>query len=155
MIDESWYERPLGVRERTSAGGVVARLDGGQVQIALVCEAPFNDYILPKGRLETDESIEEAARREIAEESGIADLRLVGYLGCRQRLSYDKRSWIITHYYLFLTEQVDGQPTDTEHDYRLAWFPIEALPPMFWPEQRELIESNRTTIERAVRAAEG
>ncbi|MGQ9552954.1 MAG: NUDIX domain-containing protein [Anaerolineae bacterium] len=151
MIDESWYRRPPDTPGRISAGGVVTRLAGGQVQIALVCELPFAEYILPKGRLEPGESIEEAARREIAEEAGLADLRLVAYLGSRQRLSYDKRSWITAHYYLFVTEQVDGRPTDTEHDYRLAWFPIEALPPMFWPEQRELIESNRERIVASVR----
>ena len=155
VIDDSWYHRPDGVRVRTSAGGVVARVSGGRVLIGLVQEGEFPDYILPKGRLEPGEGIEAAALREIGEEAGLHDLRLLCPLGVRERLSFDKRWWIATHYFLFLTTEEDGHPTDVEHAYRLEWFPLEALPSMFWPEQRELVETHRRAIVRTVTGAAG
>ncbi len=71
---------------------------------------------------------------------------MIGPLGTRERLSYNKARWITTHYFLFLTAQVDGMPTDTKHHYGLVWYPIDALPPLFWPEQQALIATNRDTI---------
>jgi len=149
MIDSSWYTRPGGVPQRTSAGGVIARAEGSKVLIGLVRENDFDDYILPKGRLEPGEYVEAAAIREIGEEAGITDLRLVCPLGVRERLSFDRRWWIVTHYFLFLTSQAVGAPTDRDHVYRLEWFPLSDLPRFFWPEQGELVASARGIIEAA------
>ena len=146
MIDESWYKRPPGVSDRTSAGGIVARIEDGRIYVALVGELGLTERVLPKGGVEPGESLEEAACREIEEEAGLSSLELIEELGVRERLSYDKVCWITTYYFLFVTEQVEGTPTDVEHHYELAWHPIGALPAIFWPEQRELIETNRDEI---------
>ena len=146
MIDESWYKRPPGVSDRTSAGGIVARIEDGRIYVALVGELGLTERVLPKGGVEPGESLEETARREIEEEAGLSSLELIEELGVRERLSYDKVCWITTYYFLFVTEQVEGTPTDVEHHYELAWHPIGALPAIFWSEQRELIETNRDEI---------
>ncbi|NPV07847.1 MAG: NUDIX domain-containing protein [Anaerolineae bacterium] len=116
--------------------------------VALVKEGDFPGFILPKGRLEPGEACEEAARREIAEESGLEDLRLLGYLGTRERLSFDRRWWIITRYYLYLTSQTGGEPSDASHDYVLRWFPLDDLPDFTWPEQHQLLQTSHETIRR-------
>ena len=150
-IDESWYQRPKGVETRTSAGGVVARLDAGRVLIAFAVEQQFNDaYVLPKGHVDPGETTEEAARREIAEEVGVTDLQLVTTLGVLDRLSYDKSEWKKTHYYLFATRQVHATPTDKLFHHKMAWFPLDELPTMIWPEQRSLLEVNRKNIEHLI-----
>jgi 8-oxo-dGTP pyrophosphatase MutT (NUDIX family) len=156
MIDESWYKRPPGVSDRTSAGGIVARIADGQIYVALVgelglTELGLTERVLPKGGVEPGESLEVAARREIEEEAGLSSLELIEKLGIRARLSYDRVCWITTHYFLFVTEQVEGTPTDVEHHYELAWHPIGDLPAIFWPEQRELIETNRDKIVRLIK----
>jgi ADP-ribose pyrophosphatase YjhB (NUDIX family) len=139
LIDESWYVRPQHIRESVSAGGIVARLEAGRVWVALVREGDFPEYLLPKGRVELGESIEAAARREIEEEAGLSDLKLVDYLGQRQRLNYRRDRWITVHYFLFQTNQREAAPTDPDHVYTCEWFPLDALPAFFWPEQRGLV----------------
>ena len=150
MIDESWYTRPEGVPDRTSAGGVVVRLEAYRLLVALVGgEGARKGYILPKGGVEPGESLEEAARREIEEEAGLSRLTLLTRLGTLERLNWARTCWTTVHYFLFSTEQVEGRPTDEEYDYRLEWFPLDALPDLFWPEQRRLIEENREAIKSA------
>lgn len=148
QIDESWYICPSKAALRTSAGGVIVRIEKGKARIALVEEQPFGIYILPKGGVEKGEDLEKAARREIEEEAGLSDLQLVEYLGTRGHLAFDKQKWITTHFFLFTTAQKVGKPTDPEHAYTCEWFPIDGLPEMLWPDQRELIESCRERIER-------
>jgi ADP-ribose pyrophosphatase YjhB (NUDIX family) len=151
VIDASWYRRPPGIRERVSAGGVVVRERDGRVEIALAREGDHTQYVLPKGKVEAGETPEAGARREVAEEAGITDLALLADLGTRGRLTFNKRAWVTVHYFLFLAEGEAGPPADRKHPHPAAWFPIDALPPMFWPEQRELVESNRTRIAELVR----
>jgi 8-oxo-dGTP pyrophosphatase MutT (NUDIX family) len=153
-IDESWYVRPAsGIKERTSAGGIIVRWDAEQKKIYLALttgEASKDDpsqesvaYILPKGGVDPGESVEEAARREIAEEAGFFALTQIAALGSRSRLSWDKRRWITTHYFLYTTEETNPQPTDPNYAYVTHWFDITvgdaSLPPIFWPEQKALI----------------
>jgi ADP-ribose pyrophosphatase YjhB (NUDIX family) len=148
MIDSTWYQRPKGVHKRISAGGIVIRLDDGRPLIALVQEGDFNDYILPKGGVKRGETPEAAARREIAEESGIFDLTLLADLGTRERLSFNRKAWIVTHYFLYRTSQTIATPTDRHRVYRCAWFPLHDLPAFFWPDQKALIDENLEDILR-------
>ena len=150
QIDQSWYSKPAGIAEHVSCGGVVARIENSRILIALLLEDNFKNHVLPKGHLEKGETLEQAAIREIAEESGLTDLTLLRELGVRERLDLEKRSWKKTHYYLFRTSQISGPINDAHHTYVLEWFPLAALPHMFWPEQQELIESNRAAITQAL-----
>jgi 8-oxo-dGTP pyrophosphatase MutT (NUDIX family) len=141
LIDQTWYEKPAGIRERQSAGGVVIRYEFGQPLVALTREGPYSVYILPKGHIEPGETPELAARREIHEEAGLSRLELVRFLGIRSRLDFRKRFWVHVHYFLFKTTQIEGRPTDAKHGYTCEWFSLDALPEMFWPEQGELLAS--------------
>ena len=153
FVDASWYKRPPNTPGRTSAGGVVARLgEDDRVWVALTREPDWPLFILPKGGVEKGESLEAAARREIAEEVGLTDLHLLCKLGERERLDSERTRWITAHYFLFATRQVAGTPTDKAHHYQLSWAPIDALPSFVWPEQLELVQTHAPLIERQLRA---
>lgn len=149
-IDDSWYHRPPGVAAHDSAGAVVVRVDGDRILVALQREGPRRAYTLPKGHVEDGESFEEAARRETSEETGLRDLALLGPLGVRERLNFSRTSWKRTHYMLFLDTRETAPAVPGPAEFALEWFPIDALPEMFWPEQRELIEASREHIRGAV-----
>ena len=149
-IDESWYQRPEGMPERVSAGGVVARIAQGGILVALVEEKDVPGYVIPKGGQEPGESIEETALREIEEESGLVEVEKIADLAVLERQSEKKVLWSINHYALYITGQVSGTIKDTEHHTGMDWFPIDALPEMFWPDERRMIELNRKRIYELV-----
>lgn len=61
-------------RRVEAAGGVVVREAGAGagIEVAVVHRPRYDDWSLPKGKLEPGESFEEAALREIEEETGLA-----------------------------------------------------------------------------------
>ena len=54
-----------------AAGAVVWRLRRGKLEVVVVHRAKWNDWGLPKGKLEPGESLAECAVREVAEETGL------------------------------------------------------------------------------------
>lgn len=66
------------MKQYKSAGGAVIG-DGGT--IAMVMSENSGSWLFPKGHVEQGESDEEAARREIAEETGLTDLEYIDDLG--------------------------------------------------------------------------
>jgi 8-oxo-dGTP pyrophosphatase MutT (NUDIX family) len=53
-----------------AAGGVLWRRAGEQLEIAVIHRPRYDDWSLPKGKLDDGESFEQAAVREIEEETG-------------------------------------------------------------------------------------
>lgn len=149
-IDHTWYRKPARAVPQISAGGVVARAAESRVLIALVREGPFGAFVLPKGRVEQGETLEQAARREIEEEAGFSQLTLLDKLAVLERFDFSKTRWKAVHYFLFATLQVKASPTDPLRNYTVGWFPLDALPAMFWPEQKALIETRREHIAKLV-----
>ena len=59
-----------------AAGGVITReqaggADGGALEYLVIHRPRYDDWSLPKGKLEPGESLEDAARREVREETGL------------------------------------------------------------------------------------
>ena len=58
--------------EPTHAGGVVFKADGGETRYLLVrANSPAEEWVLPKGHIEPGETAEDAALREVREETGV------------------------------------------------------------------------------------
>jgi 8-oxo-dGTP diphosphatase len=59
-------------REVRAAGGIVLRpRPGGGVEVAVVHRPKYDDWTLPKGKLDPGETWEQAALREVEEETGL------------------------------------------------------------------------------------
>lgn len=75
-----------------SAGGLVCRSgDGGQLELVLVHRPAYDDWTFPKGKLHPGESEQEAALREVEEETGLRcqlerEVGLSSYRDARRRM---------------------------------------------------------------------
>lgn len=65
------------VKKEHSAGGVVFRMDAGQPLYLLIRDS-YQNWGFPKGHIERGEQPDEAARREVCEETGLAGLAIRG-----------------------------------------------------------------------------
>lgn len=146
IINESWYVRPPGALVRPGAGGLVCRWDGARWVFAATEEHGLAHVVLPKGGIDPGEDAEEAARREVAEETGLDELRLLGELGEVARLGFDKLHWKPMRFFVYVTTQTDGVPSDEDKDLSLRWLPLDDFPDLFWPEQNTLIRDNLPRI---------
>jgi 8-oxo-dGTP pyrophosphatase MutT (NUDIX family) len=110
-------------QRETSAGGVVFRReDGGHV--FLLIRDSYANWGFPKGHLEPGERAEDAALREVREETGLADLSLRGmiepidwYFRFRGRLIHK-----VCHFFLMETTQVETAPQRAEGITACQWF---------------------------------
>lgn len=76
--------------EILAAGGIVIDNKPGTPRVLLVHRPKYDDWSFPKGKLEPDETLEEAALREVREETGL-DCRIIRELGLT-RYRYRTRS---------------------------------------------------------------
>ena len=68
------------VREPTAGGVIYRRNKSGEVEILLIQDAK-NRWTIPKGHIEPGETAQQTAKREIGEEAGLKDVKVIGWLG--------------------------------------------------------------------------
>ncbi len=70
-MSKSGAESSAAVDTVQAAGGVVWRRRDDEIQVLLVHRPKYDDWSLPKGKLEPGESHQQAALREVREETGL------------------------------------------------------------------------------------
>lgn len=116
--------------EETSAGGLVVDRSGSEPRVALIGRLDRRGRLLwslPKGHLEAGESTQDAAVREVEEETGIRG-RVLAPLGTIDYwfVADDRRIHKTVHHYLL--EASGGELTDTDIEVdEVAWVPLVEL----------------------------
>jgi ADP-ribose pyrophosphatase YjhB (NUDIX family) len=112
-------------RVEKSAGGVVVR-KLGDTPHALIIRDPYRNWGLPKGHLEGGESSQEAALREVREETGLEDLRLGPELVTIDWYFRAKGMEIhkFTTFYLMYSESGEPVPEAGEGITACEWIPL-------------------------------
>lgn len=132
------------VKQARSAGGVVFRRDSGAARVLLL-KHTSGKWMLPKGTIESGETPEEVALREVREETGLSNVRIVADLG-EERYYFFWRSE--DSYYdktvrYFLLEFLGGEepaPQAEEGFVACEWVPPdEAMGRIKYKETREVV----------------
>jgi 8-oxo-dGTP diphosphatase len=156
--DEGGAKRTkLPVRDQVSAGGIVFKMDGPRVHVALISVGPQRRWQLPKGLVNKDEQPEIAALREAREEAGV-DSEIVQHietieywfagLDGGERVRFHKR----VHF--FLMRYLAGDTSN--HDWEVneaRWVPIEdAITELAFENEKRVATTARDLIAKNERA---
>ena len=137
-------------KRETSAGGVVFRCTGEGPRFLLIHDA-YHKWGFPKGHLDPGESAERAARREVREETGLADLVLHGHLGQIDWFFRFRGKLIhkFCDFYLFESPHGNPRPERGEGITDCRWLPGGAAVTTI------SYDNARTLLERAVETVPG
>lgn len=120
-----------------AAGALLWRRCSGGYEIAVIHRRRYDDWTLPKGKLQEGESWKQAALREVREETGYhADI--VGFAGA---IAYqtDSRPKVVRFWHM----TVRGEPTPNIDDEvaEVFWFaPKVALERLQYPLEKALLD---------------
>jgi 8-oxo-dGTP pyrophosphatase MutT (NUDIX family) len=122
-----------------AAGGVVRRRGpAGIWEIVVVHRPRYDDWSLPKGKLDPGETVAEAALREVEEETGLV-CRLLRPFGETTYLDRKGRSKAVWYWVM---EVLTGRFTPSEEVDAMRWLTIpESLDLLTYPRDRELLGS--------------
>lgn len=112
----------------TSAGVIVYRMNKTNKREYLIIRHQGGHWDMPKGKLEAGESIQQAALRELAEETGITEVTLDPdfQVSCFYDLRDSDDNEVHKTVFFFLGQIADDQPvilSDEHTDY--AWATVE------------------------------
>jgi len=124
-----------------SAGAIIYRIENGVPQYLLLHYAPAEEgkrgqWGFAKGHVEERETEEETARREIAEETGINDLKIIPGFKKSEKYFFrkvyglegearKKAPWVFKLVVFFLAETKTKEIKISEEHIGFAWLPIE------------------------------
>lgn len=116
--------------EETSAGGLVVRTSSGTTKAALIARHDRHGRLvwsLPKGHIEPGETPEDAAVREVREETGITG-RIVAPLGTIDFWFMADGTRVHKTVHHFILEAVGGELSDEDAEVvRVAWIPLDQV----------------------------
>jgi 8-oxo-dGTP diphosphatase len=123
--------------EVLAAGGVVVRDDG---RIAVIHRPRYDDWSLPKGKLDPGEGFEDGAVREVLEETGVRG-RIVGELEPTSYVDRKGRDKLVRWYRM----ELDGEPAEfapNDEVDELRWLtPEEAGALLSYDHDRGLVQA--------------
>jgi 8-oxo-dGTP pyrophosphatase MutT (NUDIX family) len=120
-----------------AAGGVVCREgSSGETEIVVVHRPAYDDWTLPKGKVDPDETPEECALREVKEETGFR-CELVRPLGCTAYVDRRGRNKVACYWVM---EVVNGKFRAGGEVDRMSWLPVaEAVKRLTYERDKALI----------------
>jgi len=143
------YEYP---RPAVTVDCVVFGLDGGDLKVLLIergVEPYAGSWALPGGFVAMDESLDDAARRELAEETGLTDVFLeqLYTFGAPGR---DPRGRVVSVAYYGLVNLADHQLRAATDARAAAWRPAAAAPALAF-DHAEILATARQRVRGKLR----
>jgi len=140
----------------TIGGGVII---GPSHKIAVV-NHNHTSWSLPKGHVDLDETLEQAAIREIEEETGLTKLNFIKKLGTYQRYRTglhtpeDKSELKTITLFLYTTSQTELKPIDPVHP-EARWVDVDEVSALLThPKDKVFFEQKKEEIKQYISSFE-
>ena len=114
---------------------VIFTIRSGALSVLLIeraAEPCRGQWALPGGFLQEGESLQDAAKRKLADETGVSDVFLE-QLYSFDRLGGGRAPIVVTYFALVDYARTRTRP---DSDWRPAWHPVRALPPVAFDNER-------------------
>ncbi|HVN23529.1 MAG TPA: NUDIX hydrolase [Syntrophorhabdales bacterium] len=122
-----------------AAGGIVWKDTPEGRKLAVIHRSRYDDWSLPKGKLKGDETWEEAAVREVKEETG-CEVRITGFAGSTSYQAKGKPKLVL---YFAMEAVNECLFTDTSEVKEVLWLsPEEALDKLDYEVERDLLSKS-------------
>jgi 8-oxo-dGTP diphosphatase len=119
-----------------AAGGLVVRRRGGVLELVVVHRPVQHDWSFPKGKLESGETFETAALREVREETGMS-CELLRFIGHTEYVDRKGRPKAVAYW---IMEATGGSFSPNEEVDELRWLSLdEASRMLSYPRDQELV----------------
>jgi 8-oxo-dGTP diphosphatase len=112
-----------GVPEIRAAGGIVHRRAGDATEVLVVHRPRYEDWSLPKGKVDPGETLEQTALREVEEETGVR-AKLGPHVGKNEYRDRHGRSKRVDWY---LMEPIDGDFEPNDEVDEIRWVPVDEV----------------------------
>jgi|APSaa5957512622_1039677.scaffolds.fasta_scaffold36511_2 bis(5'-nucleosidyl)-tetraphosphatase len=131
----------------TCAGGIIFIKEGENIFYLIIKGKATNWWSFPKGHLEENETIVQAAQREIYEETGLKDLR--SFPGFLETISFinHKNNKKHVHHLLFQTKLREIILSDEHIEYKWLKFE-EAYELIDHENQKRILKLAKETLEK-------
>lgn len=128
-----------------AAGGIVYRHNAaGRTEIACIYREARGDWTFPKGKLDEGESFEEAALREVVEETGM-HCRIERFVGTTNYTHRKGKPKIVAYYLMSILK---GEFAPNEEVDELVWLDLsEVRAHLTWDRDQELFDLATQTPE--------
>lgn len=116
------------IKMEFAAGGIIFRKKKNKIQIAFILD-PYGKWAFAKGHLHKNESLEEAARREVEEETGLKNLKIIRKLG-KMDFWFRRQSGTLVHkfvHYFLMQAPASAKfvPQVEEKIFKAKWVDLE------------------------------
>ena len=140
----------MSVKRVFSAGGIIFKKEKGEVKVLVTQHSKHKGWEFPKGHLEIAETSEQAALREVEEETGVK-AKVLEKAGTTQYFYYDddKQKCFKTVNYFFMQFLELGEATTASEVSDKKWLPVEKVEAQLtFKSTKEMWEKAKKSVKR-------
>jgi len=139
----------VAIKRIFSAGGIVLKKIDSELRVLVTQHSGHKGWDFPKGHLESGESSEAAALREVEEETG-AKAEIIEKVGQTQYFYWEDKQKVLKTVVFFLMKYVDeGEATTAFEVSSKKWLPVDEVSgQLTFKDTKELWKKARSKIEQ-------